>query len=251
MTSSNTTSPLNAIAEQALGLDTPETAVQAVEAEGPTFAELGLSADIVSALTAAGYKTPTPVQQRAIPAGIAGRDLLVSSPTGSGKTAAFMLPAIERFAQLQITLASQPRESRESNAAGGRGRRPMPVARPSLLVLTPTRELAMQVTTAASTYGKHLKRLRTVSILGGVAYGQQLMLLAKNPEIPSPRRAVCSTIWSAAVSTCRNCRCWCSTKPTACSTWASSTTSRRSSPRRPPRVKRCCSRPRSTARSVR
>jgi superfamily II DNA/RNA helicase len=59
----------------------------------------------------------------------------------------------------------------------------MPVARPSLLVLTPTRELAMQVTTAASTYGKHLKRLRTVSILGGVAYGQQLMLLAKNPEI--------------------------------------------------------------------
>jgi superfamily II DNA/RNA helicase len=157
--------------------------VQAVEAEGPTFAELGLSADIVSALTAAGYKTPTPVQQRAIPAGIAGRDLLVSSPTGSGKTAAFMLPAIERFAQLQITLASQPRESRESNAAGGRGRRPMPVARPSLLVLTPTRELAMQVTTAASTYGKHLKRLRTVSILGGVAYGQQLMLLAKNPEI--------------------------------------------------------------------
>ncbi|MBC8831853.1 DEAD/DEAH box helicase, partial [Escherichia coli] len=64
-----------------------------------------------------------------------------------------------------------------------RVRRPQPVARPGLLVLTPTRELAMQVTTAASTYGKHLKRLRTVSILGGVAYGQQLMLLAKNPEI--------------------------------------------------------------------
>ncbi|ALL65557.1 ATP-dependent RNA helicase [Paraburkholderia caribensis MBA4] len=183
MTSSNTTSPLNAIAEQALGLDTPETAVQAVEAEGPTFAELGLSADIVSALTAAGYKTPTPVQQRAIPAGIAGRDLLVSSPTGSGKTAAFMLPAIERFAQLQKAQASQPREPRSDSNAGGRGRRPMPVARPGLLVLTPTRELAMQVTTAASTYGKHLKRLRTVSILGGVAYGQQLMLLAKNPEI--------------------------------------------------------------------
>ncbi|SIT42552.1 ATP-dependent RNA helicase RhlE [Paraburkholderia piptadeniae] len=182
MTSSNTSSPLNAIADQALGLDTPDTAVQAPEAEGPTFAELGLSAEIVSALTAAGYKTPTPVQQRAIPAGIAGRDLLVSSPTGSGKTAAFMLPAIERFAQLQKTQANQPREPRENNG-GGRGRRPMPVARPGLLVLTPTRELAMQVTTAASTYGKHLRRLRTVSILGGVAYGQQLMLLAKNPEI--------------------------------------------------------------------
>ncbi len=52
-----------------------------------------------------------------------------------------------------------------------------------MLVLTPTRELAMQVTAAATTYGKHLRRLRTVSILGGVAYGQQLMLLAKNPEI--------------------------------------------------------------------
>ena len=183
MTSSNTTSPLNAIADQALGLDTPETAVQAPEAAtGPTFAELGLSAEIVSALTAAGYKNPTPVQQRAIPAGIAGRDLLVSSPTGSGKTAAFMLPAIERFAQLQKTQTNQPREPRDSNA-GGRGRRPQPVARPGLLVLTPTRELAMQVTTAASTYGKHLRRLRTVSILGGVAYGQQLMLLAKNPEI--------------------------------------------------------------------
>jgi superfamily II DNA/RNA helicase len=194
MTSSNTPSPLNAVAEQALGLDTPIAAAADVAADvaavaaaepaapaGPTFASLGLSPDIISALTAAGYTSPTPVQQRAIPAGIAGRDLLVSSPTGSGKTAAFMLPAIERFSQLQKAQAAQPREPREANGKGSR--RPQPVARPSLLVLTPTRELAMQVTTAASTYGKHLKRLRTVSILGGVAYGQQLMLLAKNPEI--------------------------------------------------------------------
>ncbi|CAD6535895.1 DEAD/DEAH box helicase [Paraburkholderia metrosideri] len=194
MTSSNTSSPLNAIAEQALGLaDAPAQAAavaaapEAVAAEaavptGPTFASLGLSADVVSALTAAGYQNPTPVQQRAIPAGIAGRDLLVSSPTGSGKTAAFMLPAIERFSQLQKAQASQPREPRPADGARNT-RRPQPVARPTMLVLTPTRELAMQVTTAASTYGKHLKRLRTVSILGGVAYGQQLMLLAKNPEI--------------------------------------------------------------------
>ena len=192
MTSSNTPSPLNAIADQALGLDTPaavasqDVATAAVVADaaapsGPTFASLGLSADVVSALTAAGYSAPTPVQQRAIPAGIAGRDLMVSSPTGSGKTAAFMLPAIERFSQLQKAQASQPREPRPAD--GARTRRPQPVARPTMLVLTPTRELAMQVTTAASTYGKHLKRLRTVSILGGVAYGQQLMLLAKNPEI--------------------------------------------------------------------
>ncbi|CAD6539710.1 ATP-dependent RNA helicase RhlE [Paraburkholderia hiiakae] len=196
MTSSNTQSPLDAIADQALGLsaaadasaEAPAQAAEAVEAnDGSAFASLGLSPEIVSGLIAAGYKAPTPVQERAIPAAIAGRDLLVSSPTGSGKTAAFMLPAIERFAQIQKTLAAQPREPRPQGAQGQqadrRQRRPQPVARPGLLVLTPTRELAMQVTTAASTYGKHLRRLRTVSILGGVAYGQQLMLLAKNPEI--------------------------------------------------------------------
>ncbi|WP_321814485.1 MULTISPECIES: DEAD/DEAH box helicase [unclassified Paraburkholderia] len=194
MTSSNTQSPLDAIANDALGLDAAadasvEAPAQAADAnDGASFAALGLSPEIVSALIAAGYKAPTPVQERAIPAGIAGRDLLVSSPTGSGKTAAFMLPAIERFAQIQKAQAAQPREPRPQGAAPqgqqGRSRRPQqPVARPGLLVLTPTRELAMQVTTAAATYGKHLRRLRTVSILGGVAYGQQLMLLAKNPEI--------------------------------------------------------------------
>ncbi|TDG09459.1 DEAD/DEAH box helicase [Paraburkholderia guartelaensis] len=193
MTSSNTQSPLDAIADQALGHSAAadasvEAPAQAGDAtDGAAFAALGLSPEIVSALIAAGYKAPTPVQERAIPVAIAGRDLLVSSPTGSGKTAAFMLPAIERFAQLQKAQAAQPREPRPQGANGQqadrRQRRPQPVARPGLLVLTPTRELAMQVTTAASTYGKHLRRLRTVSILGGVAYGQQLMLLAKNPEI--------------------------------------------------------------------
>ncbi|WP_322043333.1 DEAD/DEAH box helicase [Paraburkholderia sp. J67] len=188
MTSSNTQSPLDAIANDALGLDAAAAASQEAPAQaadvpaGPTFESLGLSPEIVSALIAAGYKAPTPVQERAIPAGIAGRDLLVSSPTGSGKTAAFMLPAIERFAQMQKAQAAQPREPRPQG--DNRSRRPQqPVARPGLLVLTPTRELAMQVTTAAANYGKHLRRLRTVSILGGVAYGQQLMLLAKNPEI--------------------------------------------------------------------
>jgi superfamily II DNA/RNA helicase len=181
MTSSMTQSPLDTIAAQALGADTPAETTQPAQPAGPSFESLGLSADIVTALTAAGYQVPTPVQQRAIPAALAGRDLLVSSPTGSGKTAAFMLPAIERFSQLEKLAASQPREPRDPNARPQR--RQQPVARPSLLVLTPTRELAMQVTAAATTYGKHLRRLRTVSILGGVAYGQQLMLLAKNPEI--------------------------------------------------------------------
>ncbi|SAK66870.1 DEAD/DEAH box helicase [Caballeronia hypogeia] len=184
MTSSFTASPLDNLAAQ-IGItpttDAPAADAPAEKPAGPTFESLGLSAEIVSALTAAGYQSPTPVQQRAIPAALAGRDLLVSSPTGSGKTAAFMLPAIEKFAQLQKQEAQQPRAPRDANAP--RGRRPQPIARPKLLVLTPTRELAMQVSTAATTYGKHLRRLRTVSILGGVAYGQQLMLLAKNPEI--------------------------------------------------------------------
>jgi superfamily II DNA/RNA helicase len=156
---------------------------------GASFAALGLSPEIVSTLLSAGYTAPTPVQQRAIPAALAGRDLLVSSPTGSGKTAAFMLPAIERFAQLQKAgalgqrPAHAPHEAQRGDRGERRHRRAQPVARPALLVLTPTRELALQVSTAAATYGKHLRRLRTVSILGGVAYGQQLMLLAKNPEI--------------------------------------------------------------------
>ncbi|SAL72871.1 ATP-dependent RNA helicase [Caballeronia arvi] len=183
MTSSFTASPLeNLAAEIGITPTTDAPATPAVEQPtGPSFESLGLCADIVSALTAAGYQNPTPVQQRAIPAALAGRDLLVSSPTGSGKTAAFMLPAIEKFSQQQKLEAQQPRAPRDPNAKPAR--RPQPIARPRLLVLTPTRELAMQVSTAATTYGKHLRRLRTVSILGGVAYGQQLMLLAKNPEI--------------------------------------------------------------------
>ncbi|SOE60188.1 Superfamily II DNA and RNA helicase [Burkholderia sp. D7] len=200
MTSSNTHSPLDSIAALALGEDTPAAPAASVSPAipapissvapvasaiavqtGPSFESLGLSPEIVVALTAAGYQVPTPVQQRAIPAALAGRDLLVSSPTGSGKTAAFMLPAIERFSQLEKAKAAAPREPHDPNARPAR--RTQPVARPTMLVLTPTRELAMQVTAAATTYGKHLRRLRTVSILGGVAYGQQLMLLAKNPEI--------------------------------------------------------------------
>jgi len=82
MTSSNTQSPLDAIANAALSLDaaaSSEAPVQAADTpDGAAFAALGLSPEIVSGLIAAGYKAPTPVQERAIPAGIAGRDLLVS-----------------------------------------------------------------------------------------------------------------------------------------------------------------------------
>jgi len=160
---------------------TAAAAAAAIVVSGEAFAALGLAPEIVSALIAAGYTAPTPVQQQAIPAAISGRDLLVSSPTGSGKTAAFMLPAIQRFSAAALAAAGA---SRGPRAEGENRRRPVQqAARPGLLVLTPTRELAMQVTAASEQFGKGLRRLRTVSILGGVPYRQQLALLAKQPEI--------------------------------------------------------------------
>ncbi|WP_347554471.1 DEAD/DEAH box helicase [Robbsia sp. KACC 23696] len=165
--------------------DLPETAV-AAEAlpSGEAFAALGLAPEIVSALVAAGFTGPTPVQEKAVPAAISGRDLLVSSPTGSGKTAAFMLPAIQRFSVARAAAQAAAAKPAAGPRAETERRRPQyQPARPSLLVLTPTRELAMQVTTAAEQFGKNLRKLRCVSVLGGVPYRQQLALLAKQPEI--------------------------------------------------------------------
>jgi len=125
------------------------------------FSELGLNPSIVKALTEEGYEKPTAVQNQAIPAALAGGDLLVSSQTGSGKTAAFMLPSLER-------LAHPPK-------AAGTG--------PRVLVLTPTRELAQQVKTAAETYSKHLRRVRTICVVGGTAYPQQLRSLKAPFEV--------------------------------------------------------------------
>ncbi len=141
-----------------------------------TFESLGLHPAVLKALTDAGYHTPTPVQAQAIPAALAGRDLLVSSHTGSGKTAAFVLPALHRFASVADapSRASQPvRQERPRFRA----------ARPRMLVLTPTRELALQVTTATEKYGAHLRRVKAAAILGGMPYPKQMQLLARNPEI--------------------------------------------------------------------
>ncbi|HUN91053.1 MAG TPA: DEAD/DEAH box helicase [Burkholderiaceae bacterium] len=123
---------------------------------GAGFARLGLCDEIVRAVQAAGYNEPTPVQQQAIPAAMTGSDLMVSSSTGSGKTASFVLPSLHRLAQRHD--ASRP-------AAG---------AGPSLLVLAPTRELAIQVAKACEVYGARLPRLRVATVLGGVPYALQL-----------------------------------------------------------------------------
>ena len=151
-----------------------------------TFEALGLHASVLKALTESGYTAPTSVQEQAVPAAIAGRDLLVSSQTGSGKTAAFMLPALHKFAlagDAPLTEAGRT-ANQEAQSARSRGERPrFKAAQPKMLVLTPTRELALQVTTATDKYGSFMRRVKAVSILGGMPYPKQMQLLAKNPEI--------------------------------------------------------------------
>ena len=149
-----------------------------------TFEALGLHTSVLKALTDAGYTKPTAVQAQAIPAAIGGRDLMVSSQTGSGKTAAFMLPALHKFASTEQQPAVGKTSNQERQAARARGDRPrFQPAQPKMLVLTPTRELALQVTTATDKYGSQMKRVKAVSILGGMPYPKQMQLLSKNPEI--------------------------------------------------------------------
>jgi superfamily II DNA/RNA helicase len=130
------------------------------EVSTTSFDTLALAAPILEAIKAAGYTEPTAVQARAVPEALNGRDLLVSSQTGSGKTAAFMLPA------LQLLTKQHERH--------GKG--------PRILVLTPTRELAVQVTKAADTYGRTL-RVKTLSVVGGMPYPLQNRMLKNGVDI--------------------------------------------------------------------
>jgi superfamily II DNA/RNA helicase len=131
--------------------------------EASGFVLLGLHADILRAVTDAGYDQPTDVQQRAIPAALSGADQLVSSRTGSGKTAAFVLPALQRVIEARL----DPSKKRERGQPSG----------PRVLVLAPTRELAMQVSRACSTYGRHVQGLKVATVVGGVPYAAQLKAL--------------------------------------------------------------------------
>ncbi|MDY7506919.1 DEAD/DEAH box helicase [Ralstonia wenshanensis] len=164
--------------------ETSNTNTENLIAEAATrasaFAALGLDDRIVRALGEVNYITPTPVQAQAIPACLSGRDLLVTSQTGSGKTAAFILPAIQRISEQPEP--QRPRMDGPPQRMKGRRPRPAP-AKPSLLVLTPTRELALQVTTATAQYGRHLRRIVCASILGGMPYPKQLDMLARMPDI--------------------------------------------------------------------
>jgi superfamily II DNA/RNA helicase len=125
-----------------------------------SFEDLNLHPSILKAIAETGYTEPTAIQAQAIPEIIAGHDLMASSQTGSGKTAAFILPALNRLAT--------------PSAVGGKG--------PRVLVLTPTRELAQQVCDAATKYGKNM-RFKIISILGGMPYPVQNRLLSSHVDI--------------------------------------------------------------------
>ncbi|UOO75820.1 DEAD/DEAH box helicase [Neisseria sp. Dent CA1/247] len=121
------------------------------------FSDLNLDKNLLSALTQAGYDSPTPIQAQSIPHALDGRDIMASAQTGSGKTAAFLLPTLQRLTKR----SDKP----------GKG--------PRALVLTPTRELAAQVEKNALTYAQNMKWFRTVSIVGGSSFGYQIRALSK------------------------------------------------------------------------
>ncbi len=127
-----------------------------------SFDTLGLRADILRAVSELGYSQPTPIQQQAIPAVLKGGDLLAGAQTGTGKTAGFTLPILQR-------LMDKPRE--------GTGK---PVIR--VLVLTPTRELAAQVEESISQYGKYLP-LKSMVMFGGVGINPQIDKLRRGVDI--------------------------------------------------------------------
>ncbi|HWU89589.1 MAG TPA: DEAD/DEAH box helicase, partial [Kofleriaceae bacterium] len=126
------------------------------------FSELGLLPSLLSAVAAEGYVEPTPIQARSIPHVLTGRDLLGLAQTGTGKTAAFALPILQRLS---------------GKAAAPRGPRPI-----RCLILTPTRELAAQIGESFATYGKHLA-LRSFVMFGGVGDGPQKQALRDGMDI--------------------------------------------------------------------
>ena len=137
---------------------------------GDDFASLGLDHRLLRAVADEGYSQPTPIQQKAIPHVLAGRDLLGCAQTGTGKTAAFALPILQRLAPLN---EEPPRK------AGGKNGRLRPVR---VLVLSPTRELAIQIGDSFDAYGRHTGLTNTV-IFGGVGQNPQVGALQRGVDI--------------------------------------------------------------------
>lgn len=125
-----------------------------------SFNDLGLSKPVLAVLAEQGYSTPTPIQQQAIPAVLAGRDVMAAAQTGTGKTAGFTLPMLELMKEGQRASPNHVRA----------------------LILTPTRELAAQVAESVATYGRDIK-LSSAVVFGGVGINPQMMKLRKGVDI--------------------------------------------------------------------
>src|SRR6266550_720381 len=129
-----------------------------------TFTDLGLKPELARAVAEKGYVTPTPIQHEAIPLVLAGSDVLAGAQTGTGKTAAFVLPILQRLTTTR-------------GVGHANGRRAIRV-----LVLTPTRELALQVEESFRTYGAQ-RPVKSTAIYGGVGFDQQVRRLRQGPDV--------------------------------------------------------------------
>ena len=131
----------------------------------PTFSHLGIDSLLVKAVNELNYQQPTPIQQTAIPAILQGRDVVAGAETGSGKTAAFALPLLQRLSQ----------QAQTSQAKGNQIR---------ALILAPTRELAIQIGQAINSYGQYLQpRLKVCTVFGGVSINPQMLSLRGGADI--------------------------------------------------------------------
>ena len=161
-----------------------------------TFAELGLNEQILAGVATLGFNAPTPVQAAAIPAVLAGKDVVASAQTGTGKTAAFMLPTLQRIA-VEKPGAKEPNASAKPNAAAGRSAAAGPNASakrnakrgdtkrnayPRALIITPTRELAAQIDNVAKSVCASTGQ-QAVIVTGGARYKHQITALQKGCDV--------------------------------------------------------------------
>lgn len=153
-----------------------------------TFAELGLNEQILAGVTTLGFNAPTPVQAAAIPAVLAGKDVVASAQTGTGKTAAFMLPTLQRIAVEKRGEAEKP-DAKERSAAAGRSAKPNAKrgdtkrnAYPRALIITPTRELAAQIDAVAKSVCASTGQ-QAVIVTGGARYKHQITALQKGCDV--------------------------------------------------------------------
>ena len=159
-----------------------------------TFAELGLNEQILAGVATLGFNAPTPVQAAAIPAVLAGKDVVASAQTGTGKTAAFMLPTLQRIAVekpggAEKPDAKEPNSSAKPNAAAGRGAKHNAKqgdikrnAYPRALIITPTRELAAQIDNVAKSVCASTGQ-QAVIVTGGARYKHQIAALQKGCDV--------------------------------------------------------------------